>query len=409
MKFALKDVVSNPFRDLQHFPYIQRKLDKLEASIRETGWWENIVGRIVSGKFQIAHGHHRVEALRRVDPTGTHEFIVKELTDDKMFQMMALENDTDYGSDLYMVIENVRAAVFAFADGKIKLNPVPKDTPEHGVRVAPSFIAGIGRSEESSGRVYTTLTVAHKLCATQAKGKEPADKIRAAVLALECIDLKLWKWSDLKAFEDKHTGALMTDAVLNAARDTKKRAEHSLAKARLQVAAASESAKQAQAQLEAQHAIHEAERKKAAEDLQNLADLAEADTQKEMKRRHDEYLEKQAKEKATEKERKRQKKELDDKVAAAKAEQAAAEKKAAQAATAQALASKPPKGSVPPKTYFPEMGFIIQYLEGIADSAQFSTALGKLKKDRALLTEAQIASLNKAREQAVKRLTAIKF
>ncbi len=64
MKFQLKDVVSNPFRRTEKYPISPEKVAALIESIESTGFWENIVGREVDGKLQIAYGHHRLAALR---------------------------------------------------------------------------------------------------------------------------------------------------------------------------------------------------------------------------------------------------------------------------------------------------------------------------------------------------------
>ena len=70
MKYQLKDVRPNPFRRSEKYPILKEKVEELVESIQTTGFWENIVGREVDGKLQVAYGHHRLEALKKVYPVG---------------------------------------------------------------------------------------------------------------------------------------------------------------------------------------------------------------------------------------------------------------------------------------------------------------------------------------------------
>src|SRR5262249_22132091 len=66
--FKLKDVRNNPFRDAELNPLNEEKITALRTSIRETGFWNNVLARIgPDGKPQIAYGHHRIEAARQED------------------------------------------------------------------------------------------------------------------------------------------------------------------------------------------------------------------------------------------------------------------------------------------------------------------------------------------------------
>ena len=64
----LSDIESNPNRDLLFNPFNEEKITALMASIRETGFWTNVILRphpTKKGKYQQSYGHHRMEAARR--------------------------------------------------------------------------------------------------------------------------------------------------------------------------------------------------------------------------------------------------------------------------------------------------------------------------------------------------------
>lgn len=112
MKVALKKVMPNPFRNLPHYPIDQDKIRKLKSSIKRTGFWDNIVGRVRSdGKFEIGYGHHRRVALREIYP-GTHKIgvICRKLDDATMIKIMADENDEIYNLSPAVINETVKAA-----------------------------------------------------------------------------------------------------------------------------------------------------------------------------------------------------------------------------------------------------------------------------------------------------------
>src|SRR5262249_811063 len=92
MKFLLKNIRSNPFRDLAKFPIQREKIAALRESIRATGYWGNISARRVDGGAEIAFGHHRIEALRQ-EFGAEHEvdLIIEEIPDERILAMLARE------------------------------------------------------------------------------------------------------------------------------------------------------------------------------------------------------------------------------------------------------------------------------------------------------------------------------
>lgn len=406
MKFALKDVVPNPFRDLQRFPLQQRKVSKLVESIRKSGWWENIVGRVVDGKFQAGHGHHRIAALRVLyKSTDQFEFIVKEKTDAEMIQMMALENDKDYGSDLRAVIETVRAVVQALADGSITASDMPPVMPSDTktVRFAPSFVTDVARAPGARECPYTALSVARFLCSVRKggdskSGERASKRIDAALIALENIDLGLWTFGTLDALADKETKVLSANTVLKAGRECRTRAEHSRAKATLQVTAATTAAKYAQAQLNELRKKSEEARLLYEADVRRLADLVEEDNKKEIERLQREAKERQAQEKANEKENTRKLKEIEARVDAAQ--------KRVNATAKSSVAYVPRKdreNSEANTAYNPNLTAALTWLKDVPPTCIFETL-----KNQASLKPGQSTSLKKMLDEAIIKLQAVR-
>ena len=204
MKFALKDVLPNPYRDLVGYRYLEYQIEKLMESIRATGYRDNIVGRILpDNKLQIAYGHHPLEALRRLYPLDSdYEFMVKDLSNDAMMQMMARENDETYGGDLRTVMQNVAAVVQALATGE--LSPasfrIPENTRHEKIRYAPSYTEGIEPSVNRRAHAYTVSSVASYLGYThedRARGVRPAQNVQAALNVLELIELGFYRKEQL--------------------------------------------------------------------------------------------------------------------------------------------------------------------------------------------------------------------
>ena len=84
---SLSSIEPNPFRDLNTYPYDKRKLEALERSIEHVGLWEGLIGRRAGHGYQLAFGHHRLEAARSRKLT-TVPLIIRDLTDEEMVGFM---------------------------------------------------------------------------------------------------------------------------------------------------------------------------------------------------------------------------------------------------------------------------------------------------------------------------------
>jgi hypothetical protein len=169
MKLKFKDVLPNPWRDLKGNPLKPDKVNELVSSINTTGFWDNVVVRKnKAGKYELAYGHHRVAAAIKAGLIEA-DFIVKDLTDALMIQIMDNENREIYASSPASMIESVKAVVSALAEGIIgpfKLHPMA--TRMGQIRYAPSYIPAAklpasGKPETDESKAYTSLQIAEFL------------------------------------------------------------------------------------------------------------------------------------------------------------------------------------------------------------------------------------------------------
>lgn len=113
MKIKVKDLLPNPFRNIDAYPIDQEKIRQLRNSIRETTFWDNILARPApsNGKYQIAYGHHRLVAMK--EELGENIIVdipVRNLSDENMLRIMANENMQEWATDWRVIVETVRQA-----------------------------------------------------------------------------------------------------------------------------------------------------------------------------------------------------------------------------------------------------------------------------------------------------------
>lgn len=200
MKLKFKDVLPNPYRDLRGNPLLPEKIEELVSSIKTTGYWDNVVCRKnKEGRYELAYGHHRVQAAIEAGLIEA-EFIVKDLDDALMIQIMDNENREVYGSSPASMIETVKAVVAALAEGLIK--PLAcvvniedgREHPGKGVCYAPSYVPANYTSEgiePDKSKRYTPIAIARFLGRTITGGKQQEEKASTAVkAALDFLCLK---------------------------------------------------------------------------------------------------------------------------------------------------------------------------------------------------------------------------
>jgi ParB-like chromosome segregation protein Spo0J len=202
--FALNKIRPNPFRNIDRYPIQREKVEVLKESLRRTGFWENIVAREVKGEAQIAFGHHRLIALHEeLGPKTKVPLIVKELDDEAMLQMMARENMEQWATSAVVEQETIRATIEAYAEGRVKLPEISKDTKKAVIRCAPSFVQGDDSGDGAKNR-YTAVTVAEFL-------GWPDHKVHSTLSALELIEQQVVKEEQFQGLSTKQAEALTTE------------------------------------------------------------------------------------------------------------------------------------------------------------------------------------------------------
>jgi hypothetical protein len=116
---SLSKVRPNPHRDLDTYPWIEDKLAQLMRSIEDVGFWAGIIGRQADDGYELAFGHHRVEAARRLGMAEV-PLIVEDLDDQRMLQFMGRENGEDYSADFLVMLNTWEGAVNFIANSRKK-------------------------------------------------------------------------------------------------------------------------------------------------------------------------------------------------------------------------------------------------------------------------------------------------
>lgn len=118
MKVSIKDLRPNPFRDLAMYPIHREKVESLKSSIRSTGFWDNVLARKseTEGLFEIAYGHHRLQALKElvdervIEADFVVDLPIRNLDDATMIRIMGNENMDEYKVTSDIIDETVRVA-----------------------------------------------------------------------------------------------------------------------------------------------------------------------------------------------------------------------------------------------------------------------------------------------------------
>ena len=107
---SVTSIDANPHRDLDTYPWIESKVEALCRSIDAVGLWEGIIVRPVGKRYQLAFGHHRLEAAKRNGITKV-KVIVRDLSDQQMLEFMGRENGEDYSTDFLVMLNTWEGAV----------------------------------------------------------------------------------------------------------------------------------------------------------------------------------------------------------------------------------------------------------------------------------------------------------
>jgi ParB-like nuclease domain len=110
----LGDILPNPHHNDQLNELDQVRIDELKTSFNVTGFWSNVLLRPhpdIPGKYQQAHGHHRIAAARQqYGDDHKVELPIVKLTDTQMLVAMIQENSNQHGNSFSTRLESVAAA-----------------------------------------------------------------------------------------------------------------------------------------------------------------------------------------------------------------------------------------------------------------------------------------------------------
>jgi len=111
MEIEVKNLVANPYRNIEAYPIDRAKVEQLRNSIRETTFWDNILARPApgNGQYQIAYGHHRLVAIKEeLGKDTVVDIPVRDLSDEEMLRIMANENMKEWATDWTIFVESIK-------------------------------------------------------------------------------------------------------------------------------------------------------------------------------------------------------------------------------------------------------------------------------------------------------------
>jgi len=107
-EIRLELIRPNPFRDFELHPIDEAQVAKLLASIKSNGFWSSVVARPAGEGYELAFGHHRIEAARR-HGLDVVPIEVLALSDARMVIMLASENAMQRGTTAAASLDAIAA------------------------------------------------------------------------------------------------------------------------------------------------------------------------------------------------------------------------------------------------------------------------------------------------------------
>jgi hypothetical protein len=132
----IADIRPNPFRYITDYPLSETKIVELAESIQDTGFWTNVCARPVNGHYEIAYGHHRIEAAKRANLKEVPLVIDPDMSDERAFAMMKRENSEAYGTSSGADAGVIAGLISGCAEGRLTVDKVHPKSPPHTVYLA---------------------------------------------------------------------------------------------------------------------------------------------------------------------------------------------------------------------------------------------------------------------------------
>ena len=222
----------NPYRDFDLHPYDQGQVEKLKASIDADGFWMSVVARKSGDDYEIAFGHHRIEAARQLG-WGEVPIEVRRLSDWQMARMLASENATQRGSTAAACLDAVAALSKVLAYNLLRWEKWPDDFENLKSKVDFSHCRGhvmagdgVGRDCIMAGATagsFTTSQIDGALATLKESGR--MTRIVAEARALADVELRAEQEAAERALieaEHKETAAKTKRQREAAAKETTK-------------------------------------------------------------------------------------------------------------------------------------------------------------------------------------------
>lgn len=111
MKKPISEILPNPHRNFDIYPVGETQVELLIDSINDVGMFLGLPARKTESGYEIACGHHRLEALRRTGATHV-DLAVNNYSDEDMLKIMIRENSTQRGNENFgAVLDSVGAVL----------------------------------------------------------------------------------------------------------------------------------------------------------------------------------------------------------------------------------------------------------------------------------------------------------
>lgn len=107
-------IAYNPYRDTTRYPIDEAAKQRLIDSYDDLGNFGTLPARQVKGGYELAAGHHRLEALRYIGVSKI-PLLVSDYDDNQMVEVMTVENSTQRGQNAAALLDSVAAITHRLA------------------------------------------------------------------------------------------------------------------------------------------------------------------------------------------------------------------------------------------------------------------------------------------------------
>jgi chemotaxis protein histidine kinase CheA len=112
MLVPIKDIKPNPYRDFDLYPYDEEQIENLILSYQDNGDFGVLPARPngTGSTYELAAGHHRLEAMRRLKFKEA-DLKIGDYDDDQMINIMVDENAKQMGQNSAAILDSVCASI----------------------------------------------------------------------------------------------------------------------------------------------------------------------------------------------------------------------------------------------------------------------------------------------------------